>query len=94
MTQAKTAAREAAQAFASACRRFMHMDAEDQKWIAEEGKRLILAQRAAVWREAEQIAAEYEAREDVGDPHHSLGQKFAANIIHKKIAAKAKEESE
>lgn len=84
MTQAKTAAREAAQAFASACRRFMHMDAEDQKWIAEEGKRLILAHRAAVWREAEQIAWD-----NCACGHCDTGTRIA-----KAIAAKAKEESE
>ena len=88
MTQAKTVAREAAQAFASACRRFMHMDAEDQKWIAEEGKRLILAHRAAVWREAEQIAIEHAAFEGV--PYARAAYVCVANAM----AAKAKEESE
>jgi hypothetical protein len=43
--------------------------------------------RRAALEEAVQVALAYQCKADVGDPQHSLGQGFAANLIAIKIRA-------
>ena len=89
MTQAKTAAREAAH-------QFLHGYYDPgivPVATLDKLESIILAQRAAVWREAAQLART-EGDEWYGDSDMSIGARAAVREIINGLAAKAKEESD